>query len=337
MKLGGYDMRIIGIAGWLLALGAAAGAGILYMERQSLDAELVTAREAIDTVSAEAAALKRQTEELEARLAALETAPKDELNPASLFGAMFNNLAGGAPSAPGTIGPGGAAGNDPAAAIMAQMGKIFESEATQGFMGSIMEAAIEDQYSDLFDELGLNDEQRAQMMDIYARQSQQAIGPMMSMFTGGEFDAEALGKNAENMQEATRAELAAILTPEQLAQVDAYEAELPFHSTRRMYEQQLYTSSLSPESRARTAEIIAEETVDAEPDYSIGMAGIMQQQSEGFDRALARLAEELSEEEYTEAERFIERQRRMTDMSNSMFESMLGEGNPFSALFGGGE
>ncbi|MBI1319046.1 MAG: hypothetical protein GC168_08865 [Candidatus Hydrogenedens sp.] len=345
--------RIALLAGWLFAVGAAAGVAILYMERDSLETELTIAREAVETVSREAAALKRQNNALERRIETLESAPQatadddteaaapasgEGLNAASLFGALMNNFDAGTPGEPGS--PDAKFRYEPGQSpedFMESAMKLMQSEAGKEFMGSMMGTVFESQYKDLFDELGLTDEQRRRFIEVHLEQQAKSMESAMGMFSG-DFDFEAMQKDQATAEENIRTELAKFLSPSQLERKQAYEAELPIRMMSNMYRGSLRGYDLSPESRALIAGVVAEEEHAEGPDRFLSE----EERPEGpdaYDRALERLAGSLSAEEYAEAERFIEQQRGQFAFGAGSF-TFASEGesaNPFGALFGAGE
>ena len=100
--------RIVGIVGWLLAVGAAAGAGLLYVELESARTELAISREATDIVAVENRQLTRDNEDLKQQIAMVrqknatlrndsdtEAPDATGIDTASLIGSLMQNMGAG--------------------------------------------------------------------------------------------------------------------------------------------------------------------------------------------------------------------------------------------------
>lgn len=335
--------RILGITGFLLAAGGLALAATLYYQLQSTQVELEHAREASESLRAELAQQQQLVATLqeEVELLRAETNSKPAgLDGASLLKSLLGGLDDGA--AENTEDPGEQIlkmfggedsplaafgklldpeeGGEAGEAMIKEMMETVGTEMAGSFLEPMLEMQLDTQYAALFDELGLTPEVEASVRDVYSRHMREASKAAMGLFTG-ETDMGSLAEMTATTNEQVRAELAEYLTPEQLAQVDAYETELPRQMARQSYEMQMnmMAPGLSAEVRELTATILAEETVPLEQGYVPDMENYTQEQSEGFDRALARLANELDEREYARVERFLEQQQRMNDWSANLF------------------
>ncbi len=345
--------RILGLTGFLLAAGGVALAITFYFELHSVNVELAYAREASDSLRVElaqqqqlVATLQEESDRLRAEL---------ESKPAGVDGAsLLKSLLGGLDDASGTKGksPGeellnmfggedsplaalgkmldSEDGGEAGEAMLKEMMESVGTEMAGSFLEPMLEMQLDTQYAALFDELNLTPEVEASIREIYSRHLREASKSAMGLFTG-ETDMASLADMANDTNEQVRAELAEFLTPEQLTQVDAYETELPRRMARQSYEMQMnmMAPGLAPEVRELAAAILAEENVPLESGYVPNMANFAEEQSEGFDRALARLANELDEREFARVERFLEQQQRMNEWSANLFGGSNEEASGF--------
>lgn len=336
--------RLAGIVGCLLAVAACVGAGILYWELQSAQTELRLSREATESLRLElrdfAARNETLTQQLAERPAETEAAPTAGLDVASMLKQM---MAGGEGDGDGSMTPpenpflkgfsqifGEAEGEDaqdPTRAMLSGMAELMASEAGQNFMGSIIDVQMDAQYRDLYERLKLSPEKEAKMRAIYRKHTESAIQSGMSLFSG-DGNLDELAASQKDSEAALKAELAEVLDARQLAEVEAYETELPVRAMRTMYEQQMgfMAPGLDAASRELAATVIAEESAPADPNAPPDFANLAEEQRAAFDRALARLEPQLDAEQHAAVARFLEQQADASEMSLGMFGSMFGQG-----------
>jgi len=344
--------RIVGLVGWLLAAGAAAGAGLLYVELEAAKTELQISREATDIVKVENTQLKSDNEELKQQVAMVweknrslrnegNVASADEaLDAAALLDELMQGNAdesGQSREAEGVpveshSGPANPffAGMPDGRDMMSAMGELMSSEGGKRFMERMGTSGIESTYGEFLDSLALTDEKRAEIADIFVRQQMSVGERMMGAFTGDDAGPGDVMLDVEQAQADLEAELSQALTPGQMQQYREYEQYLPFITTRRSYEMQLRRTGMSPESQRAAATVMAEEVLAQReaPGYE-ALSG-PERRIQGMDNALARLSGTLSAEEYAEVEAVVERQTQLYE-SMRMFTPPADEGESMPA------
>lgn len=338
--------RAMGMAGWLAALLALAGAGGLYYQMQ----ESRRAAEEREAASMAAQAeLNRQMaalrEEMEAMKAAAEQTPPAApgLDPAGLLKSLVKGIdesGGGDPANPGQqlleiLGgedsplaafgkmlatEGEDAGAEAGEQFVKGMMKMVGGEMAESFMEPMIDMQMETQYAPLFEELGLDTATEDQVREIYSRHMREAARATMDLFTG-DADLTGIVDMTEQSNERIRAELESVLTPEQLEQVDAYEAALPERMAREAYDTQLrmFAPGLDTETRDFAAQVFAEESAAAQEQSSADGLNPIAAEAAANQRALARLANELDPEQYRRVERFVEQQERINAWAENLF------------------
>lgn len=299
-------------AGWLIAvvLGLALGAviydnSIKAKQIEALMQENVQLKQSV-------AALQKINDLSKAEQAATETKPAappelpvfsvpGDFDPASLVQNMLSQSQTAEMDSP----------FDPLA-------NLFNSQEGRRMADFSARTAINMQYRDLFQQLALPPETEAQVKELLQQFASDAINAGLKALSG---NADAEGMQQANLERETqlRNNLAQLLTPEELAQYDAYQEALPEKMLEQSYETMLrmYGTGLSEESIQMVKQVLVEETLHLKPDPDIPPADAMQtyavQQEEAFARALERLAPDLSEEEYAAVEDFIEQQQTLVD------------------------
>lgn len=349
-------MRLFAITGWLVALAATAGAGLLWWELQSTKSSLVTAEEATAIVQEEARRLKQLSNELQAKLdipRPVDAEMRADTSPsaATLLQGLLGGLKRDGEEKPNAnpfaalmakAGEGESGGGEnpfakqfaamfgetegedgqqnPMGGIMKSMGKLMASQAGQEFMDEIVQSQVLNQYDDLFKQLHLSPEKEQQVKDIILENARGGVAEAMQMFGGDEgFDFDAMRERQHASESSLRENLAKVLNPAQMAQVDAYNEQLPVKTMSDAYEMDLRMSvpSLSPELLDSAATTIAEETFSATRDAALDEQAGLQQAA--MERALARLEPQLDDEQYQQVQRWMEDQARMSEWAMGMF------------------
>lgn len=134
----------------------------------------------------------------------------------------------------------------------------------------------------------------------------------------------------EGITNALRAELSKVLTADEMAVWEDYEANKSYYMMEQSYNVQLGMAAptISQQTRETVSQVMAEEMTLAydetpkpeNPDVE-SLAAI---QSSAMDRALERLSPVLSDDEYRQVERFMEQQNEATRASQQMIRSMMG-------------
>lgn len=193
-------------------------------------------------------------------------------------------------------------------------------EGMSGYMGTMM---TEMQYGYFISALDVSPETRDQVRDLIT-------GALKDTYdTVYEGDMEQVNTVGMFPNPELRTQLETILTPEQLAEFDAYEENLPAHMLRRSTRMQLqmFAGELTEENRELVTEILVEEFSaafedrDADEDSfdSLSFGGI---NGGMYENARLRLTELLTPEQLTIYERYADMQTAMMESMSDMMETM---------------
>ncbi|MFM1921148.1 MAG: hypothetical protein RLZZ303_2782 [Candidatus Hydrogenedentota bacterium] len=344
--------RIMGLAGWALAVVAVVAVGALFYQlRQERNLAAVQEAQASEEQARLEARLATMEQEMQGLKDAAATQPP-AFDPGSMLkslvkgidetgkGEPANPLSGLLESLGGEDSPLAAfgqmlatEGEDASAEagekMMKGMMKMVGGEMAESIMDPMIDLQMETQYAPLFEELGLDAATEDQVREIYSRHMREAARATMDLFTG-DADLTGIVDMTEQSNERIRAELESVLTSEQLEQVDAYEAALPERVAREAYDTQLrmFAPGLDTETRDFAAQVFAEESAAAEEQSSADGLNPIAAEAAANQRALTRLANELDPEQYRRVERFVEQQERMNAWAENLFGGGLEEETP---------
>lgn len=301
--------RWLAAMGWCAAMAAGFACWVLYRENESLRAAHKTiddARKELETrvarVTEDLSRERSASAALEGRLNELETT-LDELKVASAAPAP-EPVAETPPVGPRlrlpAALPQGAPADDDAPSPLLQMAMSDEAIARSAGINLNM------RYGELFTHLQLDaeraDEIRAIIRSILEQQTRDAL----ARARGGQGPQPPIDYDVW-----IREELAQVLTPQELAAFDEYQAGMNERIQRQSYDLQLtmFAPGLTPENRALALDVLVEETA------------IAQQEGTGrtvvYDRALERLAGSLDEPQYALFEGFVEQQRAIATVEDN--------------------
>lgn len=318
-------------AGWMLAIVLG---GALYLELNTVRA----LNEKLDAAQAAAASVKAATARvvsLEEKCAALEEAVarlkaasgsgmekaaalKEKMPVPEGFdaGALVKNMFGGDAGAAGGDGEDGEnkKGNPFAA--------MFEGEKGEQLMENMLPSQVDMQYGQLFQELKLTPERKAALRDaLIAHARKQSAAGMAFMRGEDEVGDVSLPTNDDLM-----ASLEAILTPEELAQVEEYQETMPERMMRQTYDMQLgmMAGDLPEDVRVLTVDVLVENMLAANPEGNMG-APDFESMRAAFDNTLVVLEQELPAEHIDRVRAFLQQQRAGIDMAAQMFGAEEGD------------
>ncbi len=327
-------------AGWIVAvvaLGVAAGA--LYVMQRNAQ-EMAGLRDSIAQSEARIGDLVQQAkgdaetiQRLEDTVARLE---KQAAQAEAPSGKPGENAAAAAPSpgedsglfgkmAAALLGKSKAASEDQGQSdFFSGISKMFSGEKGPEFAKMSADMTVPMAYGPLLDQLHLSPEVEQQAREIISRNIAEQITSGMKLMEQ-KASPESMKQAGQDADAKLREELAAILSPEELAAYDEYQKELP----RRMMQQQMqmqmsmFAPSMSPENQARAVDVFVEEMVPADGAGGFGqdldIQGQFVRQRDAFARARERLAQEFEPEQLQMLDRFIEQQQQMLDMASRLF------------------
>ncbi|MCL4691671.1 MAG: hypothetical protein KJ060_04075 [Candidatus Hydrogenedentes bacterium] len=137
-------------------------------------------------------------------------------------------------------------------------------------------------------------------------------------------------QSPEGLKITLRAELSKVLTADEMAAWEDYEANKPYYMMEQSYNMQLGMSAptISEETRGTVSQVMAEEMILAFDDKPkterFDVESLVAAQADAMGRALERLSPVLSDDEYRQVERFMEQQNESTRASQQMIRSMTG-------------
>ncbi|MBE0557759.1 MAG: hypothetical protein IH628_11055, partial [Proteobacteria bacterium] len=202
--------------------------------------------------------------------------------------------------------------------ILDPLAKFLERPEGRRMAEYSIKTAVNMQYRPLFDELGLPPETEEKIKEILQQYVSESINAGLRAFDKSA-DSESLQSMSTEREAKLREDLSQLLSPEELAQYDAYQATLPERMLGQSYETQLrmFHGDISEESIALVKQVLVEETLHLKASQDMPPADAVEvyaiQQEEAFSRALERLAPEISEEEYAAVEAFIKLQQELVD------------------------
>ena len=308
--------RILPYAGWGIALAASAGFLFQYVANREQTAE-------IDLLSGERASLTAlvgiQAEKLEAYAADMDAVTQRMADTEATVLIWQDYLTDAFSETDAANLP-----DEIAALLPDALDEVEDSsfdfsnfempEQMSGYMGTMM---TEMQYGDFIRSLDVSPETREEVRNLI-------MGTLKETFdtVAEPFAESTLFSNAE-----LRTELETILTPEQLADFDAYEENLPEHMMRQSTNMQLqmFAGGLTEENRELVTEILVEEfsaafdDIDEESFDPLSFGGM---NGATYESTRQRLSELLAPDQLTIYDRYVGMQTAMMESMSDMMEMM---------------
>ena len=199
------------------------------------------------------------------------------------------------------------AGEDAPGAAFA---KMFSGKRGKKMAEFSARSAAEMQYGDFFRELDLPAEIEAQVREILHASMVEQITRGMEAMRGGA-DPEELRLTEKERVAELRLDLAELLTDEELAAWDEYEATKEERVMRMQFDMQLgmFAAGMTPENRTLATDVLVEEFLaskDALKETPQNTAASVNMQLAGMTRARERLAEQLDEKQLAHFDRFVD-------------------------------
>ncbi|MBX3176114.1 MAG: hypothetical protein KF886_02015 [Candidatus Hydrogenedentes bacterium] len=309
------NKSIVLAAGWVLAIVLGGALFMQVLANRDLTGQIAAAEANRNALEARLANLEHEHAELRRNLSATGEAAPAHMGAATESvevpkgfdpAALLKNMLGGDKTE--TSKPKGEKPENPFAAM-------FEGEQGEAMIESMLPMQVDMQYSALFQDLNLPAERRAALRDALLEHARAGMAAGMSMMRGeGMPDGSAMPS-----EESLRAAIAEVLTPEELAQFDAYQEELPERMLRQQFDMQMnmFAGDLPEDIRATAVDIMVENLLEAgqtgmdmNPDFSAMRAA--------FDNTLADLGQVLSPEDFARVRPIIDQQRAGIDMAVRM-------------------
>jgi len=193
--------------------------------------------------------------------------------------------------------------------------------------------AMDMQYGDFFAEVELDPEVEQEVRDIIVAHMTDQMTSGIEMATSSEdstFDLWGIEDMTDQVSEALRADLAQVLTADQMNVWEEYDARKEERVLTKQYDMELgmFASGLTPENRELATDVLvdeillAKETRQQDPDEPAGMQAEFERQRQVFANARARLAELIDESQLVHFDRFVEQQETAIEFMGLL----MGEG-----------
>lgn len=326
-------------AGWLIAavmLVAAAGAFVWGIGQKRLADALETRlaqvtennaalKNTLDEMGARVNQATQEIQDLEARVAKLQVAedeatPAEEEQPGDALKTMMEALKTSAGSEEG------ASTKNPLAAMFSgKQGKEMARMSAQFTVPTL--------YGGLFKELNLPPETEARVREILVDSITEQVSLSFDAMNK-KSDPEEMRKNMEAHGQRLRADLATVLTADELAVFDDYEA----NKERRMLESGLdvqltmFAKGLTEENRDMFRDVIIEEMTAQgystnNPENYTNPGGAIERQMTAFQTARDRVVPVLPEDQAAHVDAFIQQMEGMMSAQQEMLDMFMNSGD----------
>lgn len=234
-------------------------------------------------------------------------------------------------------------GFDPSKLLESMLGKDAAPDAAGGmlarmFEGPQGEAMAENaasmmlnmQYNDLFAGWSLPRDAEEQVRAIFKRYMKEQVQRGMR-FLKEKPERAVVKADMEALDAQMREELAQILTPEQMAEFEAYEEGIPARMLEQSYDMQLrmFGAGLTEENREFVKQVLVDEMLAYQPDPRDmpdpeQMREFLAHQDEVYNHVLEQVSAQMDEEQVHIVERFIEQQRAAVEYAGGFMGEMFG-------------
>ena len=211
---------------------------------------------------------------------------------------------------------------------------MFSGEKGKNMARMSAQMSVPTMYGELFKELNLPAEDEAKVREILtdaiAEQVSQGFDAMNK-----KSDPEAMRKNVEAQGQKLRAQLATVLTADELAVFDEYEAG----KERRMLESgidmqlSMFANGLTEENRTMFRDVIVEElSAQGEwvnnPEVYANPGSAIDRQIAAFRAARDRVVPVIAEDQVAQVDAFVDQMETMMNAQRELLENLMGAGKP---------
>lgn len=333
MKYGGIIVAVVVIAG--LGIYVSLLMSSMGDEIESLRAENERLRHQLDALASQEnqiAAMEAEVKELMAKVRDADAALRSNAEAPPETGAVV---------APETVAPDVAMpaksedDEENSESPIAGMMKMFQGEEGKKMREASARMTVDMQYASLLKDLALPADVDKQVRDILMASAMSQIEQGMSIMEGGDGQS---AKDFRAQEEAAtaevRAQLSEVLTADELAQWEEFEADKERHMMEQSYDMQLnmFGGSMDDDTRLILRDTLVEQMLlsqeqAAQSDEPMEVTDHLQQQQQAYDRTREAIAIVLTEEQYQQADRFLTQQEDMLQVSMEMMGDMFGSGD----------
>lgn len=311
--------NLIMIGGWVIAIALGALALSQYQQLKAQTVATERLNMSLAESSAKLMAVEAQVVDVEKKMQALEVKAKvaDEKTNAAVQNADPASLLKGLLSAGVDAVVGDKAEGEKKEDSKNPFAAMFEGEQGEQMMEASLQMAVDMQYGDLFNQLGLTPEKETALREALAAHQRIAMEGSMAMMRGEIKPDEIKVPSEEDLMK----NVEVILSADEMQKFNDYQEALPEKMLRQQMEIQVNTfaGGLSEEARAVTVDILVENLLPGEALSQVpGSAEGMNYLESGYENALAQLDEALAPEDAARVRRFIEQQQASVQMFSHM-------------------
>lgn len=217
-------------------------------------------------------------------------------------------------------------------APLAAMMKMFQGEQGSKMRDASAKMTVDMQYAPLLKQLALPPEIDQHVREILAAQALTEIERGMEiMESAGHRSGKDMHAERDAAVETLRSQLSQVLTADELAQWEAYEADKERHVMAQSFDMQLnmFGGNLDEEARLTLRDTLIDQILVGQEEQALSdepmeISDHIELQQAAFNRTRELLAPVLTEEQFREADRFITQQEDMLRVSMEMMEGMMG-------------
>lgn len=205
--------------------------------------------------------------------------------------------------------------------------RMFDSEEA---IESNSRMQVTAQYAQFLADLNLPADVEEHVRAVLAKSIAGEIRLAVKGMQGADKETIPADQSPEGLKNTLRAELSKVLTADEMAAWEDYEANKPYYMMEQSYNMQLGMSAptMSEETRRTVSQVMAEEMILAFDDKPKterpDVESLVAVQADAMSRALEQLSPVLSDDEYRQVERFMEQQKESTRTSQQMIRAMMG-------------
>ena len=211
--------------------------------------------------------------------------------------------------------------------------KMFQGEEGKKMREASARMAVDMQYASLLKDLALPPEVDQQVRDILAASAMDQMEQGMGMMEG---NSKVSGKDMKTWQDAAtadlRTQLSQVMTADELAQWEVYEADKDRHVMEQSFDMQLnmFGNAMDEDTRLVVRDTLVDQMLASQEelaasDRPMEVGDHIGRQREVYTRTREALATALTEDQYRQADRFLAQQESMLEVSMQMMQGMMGD------------
>ena len=326
----GLSLVLLTVWGWAGRIQLQSKIAVLEQENQNM-------RDDLQKVYEQGEMIDRMSEELDTLRARMENAIAEtpvggqDLDEQAMAPSMVQDLLAGMLGGMDMLQPDSEAlqdGETETEFNMQGMSEMIQGFAdNEHFQNLQTDMMINMQYGPFLDGYQFPADKEDAVRDILAMYAREEIRRAMDMIGGGGMpSSDEMSATEEETRQRLLADLAEVLSPEELAAFEAYEQDKEYYVLEQTFDQQMamFAPGLHPETRELARAILAEEALYAQQQLresdQMSPRASMDSSLEAMESARARLEDSLSPDEFRRIDRFITTMSDILSSSMAMFE-----------------